>query len=55
MEVYCLPKDADGIMALAGSFGIEARVVGRIEATRRPDGANQLTIRAGNRKLEYSL
>jgi phosphoribosylformylglycinamidine cyclo-ligase len=55
MEVYCLPEHIGAVIAAAASFGVEPRVVGRIEASRRPDGANHLTIRAGAESLEYAL
>jgi phosphoribosylformylglycinamidine cyclo-ligase len=55
MEIYCAPEHIGAVIAAAASFGIEPRVVGRIEASRRPDGANHLTLTAGGETLDYSL
>lgn len=53
LEIYCLPRDARAIVALARDFGITAQPIGRTE--KSSDGNNQLTIRHGTRELKYSL
>jgi phosphoribosylformylglycinamidine cyclo-ligase len=54
-EVFCEPKAADDVMAVANGFGIEAKVVGHTEPTECEDGANQLVIRRGETELAYAL
>ena len=53
MEVYCKPSDADKVVKVSKSFGIDARVIGRTEKSRRADGKNHVSIRCGDRVLEY--
>jgi len=55
MEVYCASEHSAAVIAAAQAHGIAARVVGRTEPTRRPDGANHVTIRAAGETLEYAL
>lgn len=55
MEIYCLPEAASRIIALSGSFGIPAKIVGRTEASTRPNAANHLTIRYQGNNLEYAV
>jgi len=55
MEIYCRPADVSGIIAAAASFGLEARRVGEVGTSRRPDGSNHVTLHAGGKDLEYSL
>ncbi|SVD83778.1 uncharacterized protein METZ01_LOCUS436632, partial [marine metagenome] len=54
-EAYCEPSAADEIIAVARSFDIDAKVVGRTEPTEREDGANHLLIRRGETELTYAL
>lgn len=42
LELYVAPSAAPGVIELANAFGIEAKVVGRIEASA--DGKNRVTI-----------
>lgn len=49
MEIYVSPKDADKVIAISESFGIDARVVGRVEDAP----ANKLTIRSEAGVFEY--
>ena len=42
MEIYCDPQAADAIAAISQKYGVEARVVGRVEKSR--DGKNAVTI-----------
>jgi phosphoribosylformylglycinamidine cyclo-ligase len=53
MEVYCDKDAADQVLAIAGGFGIEARVVGRVERNRDSTSANRVTIAAASGTLEY--
>ncbi|MDR1818231.1 MAG: phosphoribosylformylglycinamidine cyclo-ligase [Puniceicoccales bacterium] len=57
LEVFVEERDADRVIAIAGDLGIEARVVGRTEPTRLPDGKNHATVTpaAGGAALEYRL
>jgi phosphoribosylformylglycinamidine cyclo-ligase len=55
MEVYCAPGDVDFVISTAATWGIEARRVGQVERSRRKDGANHVSIRAGGKTLEYAL
>ncbi len=49
MEIYVSPKDADKVITISESFGIDARVVGRVEDAP----ANKLTIRSEAGVFEY--
>jgi phosphoribosylformylglycinamidine cyclo-ligase len=55
MEVFCRPADADWVIATAKAFGIEARVVGQVAASQRPNGLNHVTLKAGDQTLQYAL
>jgi phosphoribosylformylglycinamidine cyclo-ligase len=55
LEVFCPPAAASEVIASALDFGIEARIVGRTEPSRRPGGVNHVTLMAGDEKLEYAL
>lgn len=49
MEIYVAPGDADAVIAIAREFGIDARVVGRVEDAP----ANRLTITGEYGTFEY--
>ena len=49
MEIYVAPADVERVIAIAASFGIGARVVGRVEDAE----ANRLTIIGENGTYEY--
>ena len=49
MELYVPPAAASDIIAIAQSFGVEARVVGRCEAAER----NLLTIKSAHGEFSY--
>jgi phosphoribosylformylglycinamidine cyclo-ligase len=49
MEVYIDPRHAQEIISIAESFGVEARIVGRVEAS----GGKKLTIRSEFGVFEY--
>jgi len=51
LEVYVSPEDAEKVMEISESFGIEARIVGRVEPSA--DGANHLTIRSEHGTFNY--
>ncbi len=55
MEIFCEPDAAVAIIALSESFGIPAQVIGRTEASQRPDGQNHVTIRHAGKALAYAL
>jgi phosphoribosylformylglycinamidine cyclo-ligase len=50
MELYVDERDAAGIIAISRSFGVDARVVGRVEAGASP----QVTIRHRGEEFLYS-
>ncbi len=49
MEIYTNEKDADNIISVAKSFGIDAQVIGRVEAS----GKKQLILHTSSGALEY--
>lgn len=49
MEIYVAPSDADSVMAIAKSFGIEARIVGRVEASLE----RKVTVRSEHGEFVY--
>ncbi len=53
MELYARPSAAAGIVEIARSFGIEARVVGHIEANPGSP-ANRVTIAVNGQSYEYT-
>ena len=53
LEAYCPPDQADMVIEISKSFGIDAQVVGRTEPSERPDQANHVTIQCGEIKLTY--
>ena len=55
MEIYCRPANAAWVIATAGTFGIEGRVVGHVGTSERKDGSNHVTLKVGGQTLEYSL
>ena len=52
MEIYLDPADADEVMAISRSFGVDARVVGRVEAAEKSQAA-QVTIRHAGEEFTY--
>lgn len=49
MEIYCSENNADKIILTAKSFGIDAQVIGRTEASK----TKQLVIKTGSEELVY--
>lgn len=49
MEIYLAPEDAEKVMETAAKFGIESRIVGRVEASE----TNRLTIISDKGTFEY--
>jgi phosphoribosylformylglycinamidine cyclo-ligase len=50
MEIYLAPEDAQAVIDLAQSFGIEAKIVGRVEESTT---GNRLTIKSEYGVFEY--
>lgn len=48
-EIYCTPQSAPGIISVARSFGVDAKVIGRIEASDR----KRLTLATPVGTVEY--
>jgi phosphoribosylformylglycinamidine cyclo-ligase len=55
MEVICPPECAGEIIETAKGFGVDARVIGRTEASGREDGTNHLSLTHAGTTLEYAL
>ena len=49
MEIYCKAEAADEIISISKSFGVEAQIIGRCEASAQP----KLTIESEFGKFEY--
>jgi phosphoribosylformylglycinamidine cyclo-ligase len=49
LEIYTNEKDADKLINTAKSYGVEARVIGRVEGTNQ----NQLILLTENKELRY--
>jgi phosphoribosylformylglycinamidine cyclo-ligase len=49
LELYCAAEAADALVAIAESFGVDAKVIGRVE----PADATKLTIRSEFGTFEY--
>jgi len=52
MELYVRPAAAEGIVQLAAGFGVDAKIVGRIEANADAN-ENRVTIAAAGQTFEY--
>ena len=52
LEVYCEPAAVSAVLAVASSFGIEAREIGRTEAAR--GGTNRLSLRLEGEDIEIA-
>ena len=53
LEAYLEPKDVLVALEIAASLGLEAKVIGRTEASTRPDGANHVTVIKDGQTLAY--
>ena len=49
MEIYVRPEAAEKVMAIAAEFGIESRIIGRVEDSE----SNHLTIKSSAGTFEY--
>lgn len=54
LEVFLEPKDAEVALRIAAELGLGARIIGRTEASTRPDGANHVTIIKDGQTLAYA-
>jgi hypothetical protein len=54
LEVFVEPKDAEVALRLAAELGLGAQVIGRTEASTRPDGANHVTVIKDGQVLAYA-
>ena len=54
LEVFLDPADVPAALALAAELGIDAQVVGRTEASTRPDRSNHVTVIKHGRTLAYA-
>jgi phosphoribosylformylglycinamidine cyclo-ligase len=55
MEVYCREEDAEQLIQISKSFHIDAKVIGKTEASKKEDGSCHLTIKAQGKELNYEL
>ncbi len=53
LELYVRPAAAAGVVEAAARFGVDAKIVGRIEANAGTD-ANRVTIAANGQSFEYA-
>jgi len=51
MELYCTEEFAKTAIDTAAAFGVEGRIVGRVETS--PGGANRVSIISGTKRFEY--
>ena len=49
LEIYTNEKDADAIINVSKSFGVDAQVIGRVEASEK----KELIITTPNGELKY--
>ena len=49
LEIYTNEKDADHMISVAKSFGVDAQVIGRVEES----GKKELVIKTRNTVLNY--
>ncbi|MFZ9400711.1 MAG: AIR synthase-related protein, partial [Opitutales bacterium] len=54
LEVFLEPQDAEAALRIAAELGLGARIIGRTEASTRPDGANHVTIIKDGQTLAYA-
>lgn len=55
MEILCEPSVAQAVIQASKSFNVDAKVVGRTEASDGPDGANELRLKDGTEEFIYKL
>ncbi len=53
LEVIVKPEHAPAVIEVSRSFGVEARVVGRVE-TRPADATHRLIIQSKHGRFEYA-
>ena len=51
MEIYVSPADADRVMSIAADYGIDARIIGRVEDS--PEGNRLTLVTPSGETLEY--
>jgi phosphoribosylformylglycinamidine cyclo-ligase len=49
LEIYCAPGDAAVMIDAAKAFGIDAQIIGRVEASHK----TELLIKDGNEEILY--
>jgi len=49
MEIYCEPEVAESIIAISKTFTVDAQVIGRVEASDKP----QVSIKSEFGHFEY--
>jgi phosphoribosylformylglycinamidine cyclo-ligase len=54
LEVFLEPQDAEIALRIAAELGLGAQIIGRTEASTRPDGANHVTIIKAGQTLAYA-
>jgi phosphoribosylformylglycinamidine cyclo-ligase len=51
MELYCAPEMADKFIAISKKYGVDAQIVGRVEASE--DNVNHVTIKTKDNTFNY--
>ena len=51
LEMYCDPSEAEFMIKTAEKYGVEAKIVGRVEAS--DSGENKVTIKANGKEFNY--
>ena len=54
LEIFLEPGDVAVALKLADELGLAAKVIGRTEASTRPDGANHVTVIKDGQVLTYA-
>ncbi|MFP4165749.1 MAG: AIR synthase-related protein [Opitutales bacterium] len=54
MEIFCTPESADAIIAESAAFGVQAQVIGRVEANTSAGKGNRLTLFHEGKAHSYS-
>ena len=54
-EAYCQPKAVDSLISVGSSFGLETKVVGFTEESKKEDKSNHLDIILQDKTLSYGI
>ena len=54
-EAYCQPEAVDSLISVGSSFGLETKVVGFTEESKKEDKSNHLDIILQDKTLSYGI